>query len=252
MSPMNTDAQGLLELRLTSHDRFGQRERDLLSGLSWRIEDLPARRVFIHEGDRPAQSCLIVSGAVVRSQYTAEGQRQILSVHIPGDMPDLQSLHIGRMDHDLETVSAARVAFVPHVELHRLCAASTHLNAAFWRESLIDAALHRAAIFRNAQLDADARLAHFLCEMQLRHSAVGLVDADGFDFPLSQELIGEVLGLTIVSINRASQTLRAHDLIRMQKGHIQVLDWDGLVRYAQFDSSFLHLRLGDEVLAAAS
>lgn len=252
MSPANDQAPGLLELRLSSHHALGARERDLLSDLSWRIEDLPTRRTFIHDGDRPIRSCMVVSGVVARTQYTAGGQRQILSVHIPGDMPDLQSLHIGRMDHDLETVSAARVAFVPHNELNRLCAASANLNAAFWRESLIDAALHRAAIFRNAQLDADARLAHFLCEIHLRHSAVGLVDGDGFDFPLSQELMGEVLGLTIVSINRASQTLRSLDLIRMQKGHIQVLDLDGLVRFGQFDGTFLHQRYDAAALAEAS
>lgn len=252
MRPVNDQAPGLLELRLSAHRPLGPKERDLLSLLSWRVEDLPARQIFIHDGDKPAQSCLVVSGVVARTQYTAGGQRQILSVHIPGDMPDLQSLHIGRMDHDLETVSAARIAFIPHKELHHLCAVSQALNATFWRESLIDAALHRAAIFRNAQLDADARLAHFLCEMHLRHSAVGLVDEEGFDFPLSQELMGEVLGLTIVSINRASQTLRSLDLIRMQKGHIQVVDLHGLVRFGQFDGTFLHQRCDETVLAEAS
>jgi CRP-like cAMP-binding protein len=252
MPLVNDSAPGLLELRLTSHLPLGATERDLLAGITWRTETIPPRKIFIHDGDGPIQSCLIVSGAVARTQYTVDGQRQILSLHIPGDMPDLQSLHIGRMDHDLETVSAVRVAFVSHAELHHLCTASTALNAAFWRESLIDAALHRAAIFRNAQLEADARLAHFLCEMHFRYSAVGLVDADGFDFPLSQEVIGEALGLTNVSINRASQTLRSLDLIHMQKGRIHVLDLEGLVRFGQFDGSFLHLRQKESRLAKAS
>lgn len=239
---MNFDARSLLELRLASHSLLGPGDRDLLGALSFRTEDLPARQIFIREGDEPRQSCFVVSGVVVRSRYTAEGQRQILSVHIAGDMPDLQSLHINRMDHDLETASASRVAFVQHDDLHRLCSESTLLNVALWRTSLVDAALHRAAIFRNGQLEATARLAHFLCEMQMRHAAIGLAEDDGFAFPFSQELIGEVLGLTIVSINRASQALRARDLIRMQRGRVQVLDWDGLARFGQFDGTFLHLR----------
>lgn len=242
MNPLNIDARSLLELRLASHSPLGAGDHELLSSLSFRIEDLPARQIFIREGDEPHHSCLVVSGVVVRSRYTAEGQRQILSVHIAGDMPDLQSLHISRMDHDLESASPARVAFVPHPDLHRLCAASTLLNTALWRTSLVDAALHRAAIFRNGQLEATSRLAHFLCEMHLRHHALGLVEKDGFAFPFSQELIGEVLGLTIVSINRASQALRARDLIHMQRGRVQVLDWDGLARFGQFDGTFLHLR----------
>ncbi|MBB3950132.1 Crp/Fnr family transcriptional regulator [Aureimonas jatrophae] len=252
MKPVNDNAQGLLALRLSAHLPFGRSEHELLTGVPWRTEEMAARHAFIREGDRPTHSCLIVRGIVVRSQYGADGQRQILSVHIPGDMPDLQSLHIRSMDHDIETVSAARIAFVTHDDLRRLCDASAHLAAALWRESLIDAALFRAAIFRNAQLGAEARLAHFLCEMQLRHAAVDLVIDGGFDFPMSQELIGEVLGLTVVSINKAAQALRAQNLIRMEKGRVVVLDWDGLVRFGQFDGSFLHMEQPQRPLAAAS
>ncbi len=252
MIPANDDALRLLQLRLAAHKPFGAAERDLLASLPWRVEDVPARRSFVREGDRPKHSCLILQGLLARSRYTVDGQRQILSIHVPGDMPDLQSLQVPHMDHDLETVVPSRIAFVPHAELRRVCDASPLLASSLWRESLIDAALHRAAIFRNAQLDADARLAHFLCEMHLRHRAVGLVDEEGFDFPLSQELMGEVLGLTIVSINRASQTLRSLDLIRMQKGHIQVLDLKSLVHFGQFDGAFLHQRCDEETLAEAS
>lgn len=238
--PLNDTAPGLLALRLSSHLPLGRREDELVAGLSWRVEDMPARHTFIREGDTPRYSCMLVRGVAMRTQYTAEGQRQILSVHIPGDMPDLQSIHIRRMDHDLETVSAARIAFVSHDDLRRLCDDSSQLGAALWRESLIDAALFRAAIFRNAQLGAEARLAHFLCEMKLRYEAVELADEAGFEFPMSQELIGEVLGLTVVSINKAAQALRAQHLIRMEKGRVVVLDWNGLVRVGQFDGTFLH------------
>ena len=37
----------------------------------------------------------------MRSKTIVNGQRQILSLHIPGDIPDLQSLYLHRMDHDL-------------------------------------------------------------------------------------------------------------------------------------------------------
>lgn len=251
MIPANDDALRLLLLRLSAHRPFGQAERELLAGLSWRVEEMPARRSFVREGDRPKHSCLILQGLLARARYTVDGQRQILSIHIPGDMPDLQSLQVPHMDHDLETVVPSRVVFVPHVELRRVCDASPLLASSLWRESLIDAALHRAAIFRNGQLEAEARLAHFLCEMFLRHRAVGLTDGGGFDLPLSQQQIGDVLGLTLVSINKAVQALRARSLIRMEKGHVEVLNWDVLSRLGQFDGLFLHLEEKDAALATA-
>ncbi|WP_061936954.1 Crp/Fnr family transcriptional regulator [Aureimonas sp. AU22] len=241
MLPSFNEAHEPLLRRLSAAKRMPGADQALLAQLSWRLEDRPARLQFVQEGDRTSESCIIVSGIVVRSRYTSGGQRQILSAHIPGDMPDLQSLHLGRMDHVLETVSPCRIAFVDHGDLRRVCDQSPSLTAAFWRETLVDAALYRAAIFRNAQLEADARLAHFICEMHLRHEAVGLTTPEGFRFSMSQELIGEAVGLTTVSVNRAAQTLRARNLIRMERGSIQVLDWDALARFCEFDPLYLHL-----------
>ncbi len=251
MTPANDDVTRLLLLRLAARQPFGPHERDLLAGLSWRIEEMPARRTFVGEGDRPKHSCLVLSGVLARARYTAEGNRQILSVHITGDMPDLQSLQIPHMDHDLETVTPCRIAFVQHGDVRRICDASPLVASSLWRESLIDAALHRAAIFRNGQLEAEARLAHFLCEVYLRHKAVVLVTGDTLELALSQQLIGDVLGLTLVSINKAAQALRGRGLIRMEKGEVEILDWNALARLGQFDGGFLHFEEKDLSLAEA-
>ena len=48
-------------------------------------------------------SALVVEGFACRYALTNEGRRQILSFHIPGDIPDLQSLHLTVMDHSLAT-----------------------------------------------------------------------------------------------------------------------------------------------------
>jgi hypothetical protein len=45
-------------------------------------------------GERPSECCLIVESFGCRYGLTAEGKRQIMSFHIPGDTPDLQSIHL--------------------------------------------------------------------------------------------------------------------------------------------------------------
>ena len=60
-----------------------------------------AGRAIVSDGDRPTECCLVIEGFCVRSKTIVNGQRQILSIHIPGDIPDLQSLYLHRMDHDL-------------------------------------------------------------------------------------------------------------------------------------------------------
>jgi CRP-like cAMP-binding protein len=77
--------------------------------------------------------------------------------------------------------------------------------------------------------------------MWCRFDAVGLTDRSGFAFPMTQEMVGQVLGLSIVSVNRSMQMLRSEGLMVWDRGRIDVLNWTQLADLAQFDPSFLHL-----------
>ena len=65
---------------------------------------------IIREGDRPTQSCLVIDGVCGRFKMAGQGARQIVSYHIRGDVPDLQSLFIETMDHNLVALSSVVVA----------------------------------------------------------------------------------------------------------------------------------------------
>ncbi|WP_148640027.1 Crp/Fnr family transcriptional regulator [Aureimonas sp. AU20] len=231
----------MLTRRLRAIGRLSAQDEMMISTLRWDVVDIPPRTDFINEGDIQNRCCLLMEGVVVRSNFTRSGERQIQSVHIPGDMPDLQSLHLQRMDHYIGSVSHCRVGFVTHESMLRVLDGSPKLTATFWRETLIDASLYRAIIVRNARLGSTERLAHFICEMWCRFHAVGLTDRTGFAFTMTQEMVGQVLGLSIVSVNRSMQILRSEGLMVWDRGRIDVLNWSQLADLAQFDPSFLHL-----------
>jgi CRP-like cAMP-binding protein len=231
----------MLIRRLRAIGRLNTQDEMTIATLRWEIVDIPPRTDFINEGDIQNRCCLLMDGVVIRSNFTRSGERQIQSVHIPGDIPDLQSLHLRRMDHYVGSVSHCRVAYVTHESMLRVLDNSPKLTATFWRETLIDASLYRAIIVRNARLGSTERLAHFICEMWCRFDAVGLTDRSGFAFPMTQEMVGQVLGLSIVSVNRSMQMLRSEGLMVWDRGRIDVLNWTQLADLAQFDPSFLHL-----------
>lgn len=85
--------------------------------------------------ERPTQCCLIVEGFGIRSKVTAEGKRQILSLHIPGDIPDLQSLHLHILDHDFKTLTACKFGFIAHGTLRSVTRTRTLVAEALWRET---------------------------------------------------------------------------------------------------------------------
>ena len=52
---------------------------------------------------------------------TGTGKRQILSFQVPGDLPDMQSIHLTTLDSSLATLNPCRLAFVQHEPLRRIC-----------------------------------------------------------------------------------------------------------------------------------
>lgn len=99
----------MLIRKLGSIARLSDEEQQAIACLPIAVRPLPAAQDIVREGDRPSQCCLILDGWVCRYQLLGEGKRQIFSFHIPGDIPDLQSLHLPVMDHSVSTVTKATV-----------------------------------------------------------------------------------------------------------------------------------------------
>jgi CRP-like cAMP-binding protein len=217
-------------------------ETQAISGLPVTIRSYKTGQDLCREGDKPTQSCLLLEGYACRSKGVGDGRRQIFSFHIPGDVPDLHSLYIDYMDHDLTTLTPSTVAFIPHASLRSLMLGHPRVTAALWRETLIDAAIFREWMVGMGQRSGIARIAHLLCEMMVRLKAVGLMDGLTVRLPITQEQIGDAIGLSPVHVSRIFKELRLKGLIRTEGRTLIVRSWSGLVNTGEFDPGYLHLR----------
>jgi CRP-like cAMP-binding protein len=97
----------------------------MVVGAGWEI---------VREGDRLTQSCLILAGVCCCFKIVCEGARQIVSIHIPSDLPDLQSLYLQSVDHNFATLTPSRIALLPHRSVHLVMQANPRLGAIVLRE----------------------------------------------------------------------------------------------------------------------
>jgi CRP-like cAMP-binding protein len=227
--------------KLESITRLTQDEKQAVLSLPYAIKELHADQDVIRDGDRPWQCCLLLEGFLCRYKQLPDGTRQIHSFHVPGDIPDLQSLHLSVMDHGPAAISAGKVALIPHDAFRELTHAYPLLADKFWRDTLIDAALFREWIVNVGSREASSRIAHLICEIFLKLQAVGLTRSNSFDFPITQSEIGEATGLSTVHVNRSVQKLRAEGLIALEKGRCTISNWEGLKTAGMFDPTYLHL-----------
>jgi CRP-like cAMP-binding protein len=228
--------------RLKSIHRVSEGDEAALRALPLRILEIRSRQDIVREGDRPTRSSILFEGMTCWSKTTGDGVRQILSLQIPGDIPDLHSLHLDRMDCSLVTIGPCTVGFVEHEAIRDICERHPRLASAFWRMTLIDGAIFREWVANIGGRKALGRVAHLFCEQVARLGAVGLV-ANGFfcNLPLTQGDIADATGLSTVHVNRALQDLRRQKLVRFSRFKLEVLDWDGLQEVGDFDPAYLAL-----------
>lgn len=238
---MSESAQTLLIRKLDSLAALTQAERDALHTLPIQTRDYPAKVDIVTEGEVPTQCCLVVEGAMFRYKVLPSGQRQIVNLHIVGDVPDLQSLHLSVMDHHLAALTPVTAGLIPHAALRDLNARFPRVAGALWRVTLIDASLLRERIASLGQRSAVNRLAHLLCETFTRLDVMGRTRNGTMFIPITQVEMADMLGLSAVHMNRTVQDLRGRGLVVIDRDRITLPDFGRLAELAGFDPLYLHL-----------
>jgi CRP-like cAMP-binding protein len=170
-----------------------------------------------------------------------DGQRQVTELHVAGDFADLHSFTLKRLDHSVMTLTPCRVGIVPHEKLHRITEQHPHLTRVYWFATNLDAAIHREWELSLGRRSAISRVAHLLCELEVRLGLVGLAQGSGYDLDLTQTDLAECLGLTSVHVNRTLRELREQGLVQFRSGRVEIYDLPGLRRIAEFDPAYLYL-----------
>ncbi|MBZ9740864.1 MULTISPECIES: Crp/Fnr family transcriptional regulator [unclassified Mesorhizobium] len=238
MSP--TSSSDVLIRKLETISEIREAEIAVLKSIPIQEKDFSANHDLVREGERPVYSFVVLDGLIGSTKYTSEGKRQITSFFVAGDIPDLHGLHLSVMDCNFSTLTPARVGFMRHDVLRSVCDQHPRIATAFWRSTLIDAAMYREWVTNVGRREAYTRMAHILCELIFRLRAVGRIEDHIADIPITQAALGDALGLSTVHVNRMLQELRRDGLIATTGTRMHAIDWPRLTHAGDFDTTYLH------------
>lgn len=216
-------------------------ERGLLDAAVSEVRRVPARSLLVRKGDAVRHSTLLRRGLLGRYASDRNGHRQFVSLHVAGDFVDLHAYPMKQLDHDVEAISDAEVAIMPHAAIRAITEKSAELARKLWFATLLDAAMHREWIFRLGRLDATGRVCHFFAETGARLTATGEGTRDAFRLEMTQADIAEACGLTSVHVSRVLKALRAAGTCTFRDSRVVVDDYEELVRRGQFHPAYLYL-----------
>jgi len=218
-------------------------DREALFGLPFHTKMVEAGRYLVREGSPTEESALLLSGFAVRHKLTADGDRQIVSVHIPGDFVDLEGALLKVADHNVQTLTRCEVATVAATRIIELIDSHPRVGRAMWMDTLVDGSIYREWVMNVGRRTAKQRLAHLFCEFAKRLELAGLGDTHGYHLPMTQEQLADATGLTPVHVNRTLRTLEADGLIIRNKRSVGIPDWERLRDTSGFNELYLHLDL---------
>jgi CRP-like cAMP-binding protein len=232
----------ILARHLACFGELPAQDREALAALPAEVREVGRLRDLLVKGDQPTSVVVVLSGFLYRYTVGPQGALQVHSFYMPTEAPCLETLYIDYMDNNLATVVPSTIALIPHEPIYRLIHERPEARKLLWRQTLVQGAIFREWLVRNSNLPAHAALAHLFCEMFTRARAAGLVEGDSCELPLTQEFVGQALGLTSVHTNRTLQVIRDTGIVEFRSGRLTVNDWDALRAMADYDPAYLHLR----------
>ena len=206
-----------------------------IEALGSRIDAAPARTILQTQEEPVHRPRFLLSGWACRYRHLTDGRRQIFDLVVPGDGVGvcLRPSPLAKANTvALTSVQLVNAGPLLGEEAFRAC---PELLTAVQAQA--DADEHRAMnqIMRLGRLTAVERIGHLLLELRDRLHVVGKVEADSFAFPLTQETLADMSGLSVVHVNRTLQELRRRKLVWVERGRVALNDLQALAQLADYE-----------------
>lgn len=200
---------------------------------------LPARRHLYQEGEPATMAYTLFEGWLLLYRGHSDGGRQGLRIALPGDF-------IGYVPQGETTLQHSAVAITPAVlcgfrqaDLHDMLGShpdmATHI-ARIHSRYMLSCQSHMLGLGRKT---AEQRIAYLIAELyfRLKNRRQTEPDESTIAFPVTQEMLGDMTGLTPVHTNRVMRKLRADGVFDVDRQRLTVLDLERLMRIGEFSNT---------------
>ncbi|MBJ6121385.1 Crp/Fnr family transcriptional regulator [Sphingomonas mollis] len=232
-NPVNI-RRSALPARLSHYTHLTAEERGALEQAEQQERRLVAGALLVGVS-APIDSLFVVQQGWLHSSVTlANGARQILRFHYPGDLIGTSSIAWSQAATALTAVSDCIVTEVPKANLGRLFATHGRIGGLLYAIAAAESVALADRLTSIGRMNAIERLATLLLDImaRLRVTAGGVIDS--FDLPLTQADLGDALGLTKVHVNRTFREMEARGMVTRNGRRVHIVDEKALIAFTGF------------------
>ena len=78
-------------------------------------------------------------------------------------------------------------------------------------------------------------MAYLIAELRQRLGAMDMIANEQFDFPITQSMLADALGVSAVHVNRVLQAFRTQGILDLKRNIVTLGDFEKIVKLSGFD-----------------
>jgi CRP-like cAMP-binding protein len=205
---------------------------------------IPPGKALAVASDASGVLYFVLEGWLVVSKSTREGQRQIVDFVMPGEVFDPGSADPVQSSTDLVALTDATLSVIARGDWTRLLETYPELQRIQNLRTAAGYSRIAERLLRLGKSHADTRIAYAICELCLRSSDLELAEGNKYHLPLTQQVLGDFVGLSPVHVSRTFRRLKRRKVLGTGN-HMDIVihDVDQLARIAEIDLEDLRAQI---------
>lgn len=199
------------------------------------------RNQKLYSASQDKSDIFIIRKGWVSLCHSATGRGEdICNVYMPGDIVGLRESFFISHSITLLALQACQLDKISVDDIHELFERNSDIKKSIVSYIMVNDNIAIERLRSCTHLKAEERVAHFLLEIYERFSFNEMVRSKLLYFPVTQEVVGELLGITNVHVSRCMTTLEQKKLIRKSRNSIKLLEPELLAELTGFDRDLIY------------
>ncbi|GAA3950532.1 Crp/Fnr family transcriptional regulator [Allohahella marinimesophila] len=227
--------------KMSYYIELSAEEKTVLLDLESVTTQYKARTIIYHQEAQVGDIFVVREGWVATFSQLPNGNRTILNIHYPGDIVGSSSMPFEVHASGLMSITPVTLCPFPKEKLATVFRHHPNLSALLYTVSLQEKMVLVDRLKAIGRMPGKNRLMLFVLQAHARQTAFQQLDALTFDFPLSQVLIGDAIGLTTVYVNRTVRELEEEGLMSVRNREVTIFNRRRMIELCDFKDRYRQL-----------
>lgn len=230
-----------LEYTLSLYADLSNEARDELFSINYKTITLRKSQKLYSSCHQGLVDIFILKTGWVSLCYASGSRNQdIYNIYMPGDIIGLRESLFDRQEIGIIAMENCQLDKFCSSEIHDLSKRHADIKRAIFSYIMINDNITIERLRSCTHHKAEKRIAHFLLEVLERHNFKKKEKSNTYLFPITQEVVGELLGITSIHVSRCMTAMEQKKLIRKSRNSIKVLQPELMAEYTGFDKQHIY------------